>query len=167
VTADTVAQVQASLRKRKLRAFVGRGLLESFEAKEMLGYKHSGFSVDTSVCIAAQDRARLAALVPPPRTHRHRYFGVLAPHSPHRAAVTAMTQRTSLQALPTVQVQVQVQAEPVNTGVGVGVGALGAGNPLPIQAGPAQPVQPKRPAHYLWAVLIARIYEVFPLLCPI
>jgi hypothetical protein len=29
-------------------------------------------------------------------------------------------------------------------------------------------VQPKRaPARYLWAVLIARIYEVFPLLCPI
>jgi hypothetical protein len=27
-------------------------------------------------------------------------------------------------------------------------------------------VPPKRPAHYLWAVLIARIYEVFPLLCP-
>jgi hypothetical protein len=23
------------------------------------------------------------------------------------------------------------------------------------------------PVHYLWAVLIARIYEVFPLLCPI
>jgi len=30
-----------------------------------------------------------------------------------------------------------------------------------------QPVQPKRPAHILWAALIARIYEVFPLLCPI
>jgi hypothetical protein len=26
---------------------------------------------------------------------------------------------------------------------------------------------PKRAAHYLWAVLMARIYEVFPLLCPI
>ena len=26
---------------------------------------------------------------------------------------------------------------------------------------------PKRAAHYLWAVLIARIYEVFPLLCPL
>ena len=25
---------------------------------------------------------RLAALVPPPRVHRHRYFGVLAPCSP-------------------------------------------------------------------------------------
>ena len=28
-------------------------------------------------------------------------------------------------------------------------------------------MQPKRPAHYLWALLIARIYEVFPLLCPL
>ncbi len=37
-------------------------------------------------------------------------------------------------------------------------------------AGQTQPesVPPKRsPVHYLWAVLIARIYEVFPLLCPI
>jgi hypothetical protein len=35
---------------------------------------------------------------------------------------------------------------------------------------PAQPetVPPKRsPSHYLWAVLIARIYEVLPLLCPV
>ena len=31
-----------------------------------------------------------------------------------------------------------------------------------------EPVPPKRSAaHYLWAVLIARIYEVFPLLCPL
>jgi len=33
---------------------------------------------------------RLAALVPPPRVHRHRYFGVLAPNSPLRTAVTAL-----------------------------------------------------------------------------
>ncbi|TFH40259.1 MAG: PAS domain-containing protein, partial [Chrysiogenales bacterium] len=33
---------------------------------------------------------RLAALVPPPRIHRHRYFGVLAPSSPLRPAVTAL-----------------------------------------------------------------------------
>jgi Putative transposase len=104
---------------------------------------------------------RIAALVPPPRTHRHRYFGVLAPHSPHRAAVTAMAQSTSVQPAPLAQ----VQAEPASTGAGEG--ALGAGNPLPTQAEPAQPVPPKRPAHYLWAVLIARIYEVFPLVCPI
>jgi hypothetical protein len=80
---------------------------------------------------------RIAALVPPPRTHRHRYFGVLAPNSPLRCAVTAMAQGAATQ-------------------------------PTEVRAEPAQPVPvpPKRPAHYLWAVLIARIYEVFPLLCP-
>jgi hypothetical protein len=211
-----VAQVQTDLRRRILRAFVGRGLLESCDAKEMLGYQHSGFSVDAGVCIQAHDRAalerllrycarppfamdrlrkegaalvyrcakqrsepssdkrgakadelhltpldliaRIAALVPPPRTHRHRYFGVLAPNSPHRAAVTAL----ATPAQPTKQVV--VQADPAATGEG----APGVGNARPTQAEPAQPVPvpPKRPAHYLWAVLIARIYEVFPLLCP-
>jgi len=33
---------------------------------------------------------RLAALVPPPRVHRHRYCGVPAPHTPLRAAVTTL-----------------------------------------------------------------------------
>ena len=28
---------------------------------------------------------RIAQRVPPPRTHRHRYYGVLAPNSPLRA----------------------------------------------------------------------------------
>jgi Putative transposase len=79
---------------------------------------------------------RIAALVPPPRTHRHRCFGVLGRNSPLRAAVTAMA--------------LAAQAQPATT-----------------QAEPAESVPPKHsPAHYLWAVLIARIYEVFPLLCP-
>jgi hypothetical protein len=43
---------------------------------------------------------RIAALVPRPRTHRHRYFGVLAPNSPLRTAVTAMAQ-PALAARPT------------------------------------------------------------------
>ena len=156
-----VAQVQTDLRRRNLRAFVGRSLLESCDAKEMLAYQLSGFSVDAGVCIQAHDRAalerllrycarppfamerlrkegpvlvyrcakqhsepgsdkrgarvdelhltpleliaRIAALVPPPRTHRHRYFGVLAPNSPHRAAVTALAQPAK---------QVVVQARP-------------------------------------------------------
>jgi hypothetical protein len=145
-----VAQVQRDLRRRILRAFVGRGLLESCDAKDMLAYQHSGFSVDAGVCIEAHDRAalerllrycarppfamdrlrkegaalvyrcakqhsepgsdkrgakadelhltplelidRIAALVPPPRTHQHRYFGVLAPNSPLRAAAVALAQ---------------------------------------------------------------------------
>jgi hypothetical protein len=44
-----VAQVQPTLPRRILRAFVGRRLLESFEANEMLAYWHSGFLVDSSV----------------------------------------------------------------------------------------------------------------------
>jgi hypothetical protein len=49
---------------------------------------------------------------------------------------------------------------------------MGAGAPGVVPASKVtpptpEPVQPKRaPAHYLWAVLIARIYEVFPLRCP-
>jgi len=208
-----VAQVQTDLRRRILRAFVGRGLIEKADAKDMLGYQHSGFSVDAGVCIQAHDRAalerllrycarppfamdrlrkegcdlvyrcakqrsepssdkrgakadelhltpldliaRIAALVPPPRTHRHRYFGVLAPNSPLRAAVTALAQPAK---------QVVVQAEPVITGEGApGVVPLGHASPPTPEL-----VPPKRsPAHYLWAVLIARIYEVFPLLCPL
>ena len=39
--------------------------------------------------------------------------------------------------------------------------------PAPVVQAPA-PEPPKRfPAHYLWAVPIARIYEVFPLVCPL
>jgi hypothetical protein len=224
VYADTVAQVQASLRLPLLRAFVGRGLLEGFEAKEMLAYRHSGFSVDTSVCIAAHDRAglerllrycarppfalarlrkagselvyrcakqhseptsdkrgdkrgtkadelhltplelidRIAALVPPPRTHRHRYVGVLAPNSPLRAAVTAMVCTLT----PRATAQPQSSAQPAATGESAD--QTRGPTPMGHAIAPApEPVPPKRAAHYLWAVLIARIYEVFPLLCPL
>jgi hypothetical protein len=95
---------------------------------------------------------RIAALVLPPRTHRHRYFGVLAPNSPHRAAVTALA----------------ALAQPAagQTGIGKDVpGVIPQGNVLPLTHEPVPPAK-RSPAHYLWAVLIARIYEVFPLLCP-
>ncbi len=48
-----VAQVQADLRRCILRAFVGRSLIESVDAKEMLAYQHSGFSVHADVRIEA------------------------------------------------------------------------------------------------------------------
>ena len=58
-----VAQVQADVRRRAPRAFVGRGLIERVDAKEMLAYQHSGFSVDAGVCIEAHDRAGLERLL--------------------------------------------------------------------------------------------------------
>jgi len=49
-----VAYTETTFRWRILRAYVGRGLLEGFEAQQMLGCKHSGFSVDvTSRMIAS------------------------------------------------------------------------------------------------------------------
>ena len=87
--------------------------------------------------------SRLAALIPPPRVHRHRYAGVLAPNSPWRAAVTAWA---------------EAGAEPERV------------------APPSPPAQPldasatpvhRSPARYLWAMLLSRIYEAFPLVCPV
>ena len=61
----------------------------------------------------------IAALVPPPRTHRHRYFGVLAPNSPLRASVTAMAQ-----AVPAQIESVQVESATTSAGA-PGVAPLG------------------------------------------
>ena len=77
---------------------------------------------------------RLAALVPPPRVHRRRYYGVLAPNAPLRPAVTAM--------------------------------ALPAATPAPAAPHADQPAH-RRAARYAWAVLLARVHEVFPLRCPL
>ena len=81
IDATTAAQVQADLRRRFLRAFVGRDLIEGVDAKEMLAYKHSGFSVDAGVCIEAHDRAGLERLLrycarPPFAMDRLRKAGV-------------------------------------------------------------------------------------------
>ena len=82
----------------------------------------------------------LAALIPPPRKHRHRYHGVLAPHSPLRPAVTAYA------GLP-----LDLPAPPATP------------------TAPKTPPEPKpaSQAAYLWAVLLARIYAALPLICPL
>jgi len=183
--------VQARVRRRILRAFSRRGLLDKDDRKEMQSWSHGGgFSLDATVRIEANDRRglerllrycarppfaaerlegldthrliyhlpkpgpdgrtqlilsplelieRIAALVPPPRQHRHRYYGVLAPNAPLRAAVTA---------LATDAVATQPSA--------------------PAQTAGEEPFEkPHRfPARYLWAMLLARIYEAFPLICP-
>ncbi len=99
---------------------------------------------------------RIAALVPPPRAHRHRDFEVLAPNSPLKAAVTAL-------ALAAPAQPANAPAEPVTAGEGSPALAAQGSAVAPTPGA----VQPKRPAHNLRAVLIARIYEVFPPLCPI
>jgi hypothetical protein len=121
------------------------------------GSDKRGAKVDELHLTPLELLARIAALVPPPRTHRHRYFGVLALNSPLKTAAMALA------ALAQPAKQVGVQTEPANMSEGApGVAPLGHASPSTPESTP-----PKRsPTHYLWAVLIARTYEVFPLLCP-
>ena len=82
----------------------------------------------------------LAALIPPPRLHRHRYHGVLAPNSPLRAAATAYAREHAGSA----------EAAPSET-----------------DATPAcEETGSRASARYLWAMLLARLFECLPLTCP-
>ena len=67
---------------------------------------------------------------------RHRYHGVLAPNAPLRAAVTALARA------PAATPEQPAVAEPVGG-----------------------EEHRRSSARYLWAMLIAQIYEVFPLVC--
>ena len=171
IDADTVFQVQATLRRRILRAFVGRGLMVSFESKEMLAYKHSGFSVDAGVCIEAHDRAALERLLrycarPPFAMDRLRKEGAELVYrcAKQNSEPTSNKRRHAVTAMAAAPHQKSAaQAEPPATGDGTH-GPAPMGNTL---APTSAHAPPKHAAHYLWAVLIARIYEVFPHLCPL
>jgi hypothetical protein len=82
---------------------------------------------------------QLAALIPPPRRHRHRYHGVLAPNAPLRAAAIAFGREG---------------AETTDSPTGVSL-------PPPTPASNA-----RSPARYLWVMLLARLFESLPLVCP-
>jgi hypothetical protein len=80
-----------------LRWFARAGPLDPADAQDMAGWDHGGgFSLDAAMRIDGHDHAglerllrycarppflelieRLAALIPPPRLHRHRSHGVL------------------------------------------------------------------------------------------
>ena len=77
-------------------------------------------------------------MVPPPRVHRHRYHGVLAPNSPLRDQVTALIPKTATN----------------KPALASGSGETDAPDPVS-----------RSPARYLWATLIARLFEIFPLTC--
>ena len=189
LTAEQMAHLQRTIRQRIVRLFVRRGLLDKAEGQAMITCEHDGgFSLDTSVRIEAHDRQglerllrycarpafaqerlrqlgpehlvyeskkpgpggkvsvlltphqlldRLSALIPPPRRHRHRYYGVLAPNSPYRPAVTALAAAESACNEGKGKAEAETEETPV-----------------------------RQTARYVWALLLARIYEVFPLICP-
>lgn len=99
---------------------------------------------------------RLAALIPPPRRYRHRYFGVLASNAPLRAAGTALAGPAKAPAAQTAAaVPGAVSPAP----------ASGSAERAQAAQEPQEPLH-RRAARYAWALLLARIYEIFPLRCP-
>jgi hypothetical protein len=93
---------------------------------------------------------RVAKLIPPPRKHRHHYFGAIAPNSKLRpyvikeAGPAAKTEFTLKEAIQKMGLDKPQQA-----------------NIDPEKSKP----KTKRKASCSWAMLIARIFEVMPLLC--
>ncbi len=113
---------------------------------------------------------KLSALIPPPRVHRHRFWGVLAPHSKLRGKVIDS-------AAPAGVLAAQLQQAAARMGIDTGqdYDDLPAGNDAPpdvngVPPPPAKPASNKsaraRRLSMMWAMLIARIYEALPLLCP-
>jgi hypothetical protein len=193
--ADVAAQTVArKIRFRILRHLVRHDCIEHDDAEQMLSYEHQGgFSVDASVHIADWDRSglerlcrycsrhpfakgrlqvrdeqtlvyrfakpdvsgrtelsltpfelfdRLVEFIAPPRRHRHRYYGALAPNCPLRPFVT-LTAGSS--------------ADGQRTDVA---------DPQLMQIVPPQEDPPSaRRCSSFWAMMIAKVYEVLPLLC--
>jgi len=76
-----------------------------------------------------------------PRRRGHRYYGVLAPNSPLRPAVTALAPEAAASA-PASHRAVKTAAED-----------------------PPETIR-RSPARYLWVMRLAHIYETFSLTCP-
>jgi hypothetical protein len=109
------------------------------------GHDKRGTQVDEITLTPLELMDRIAALLPPPRTHRHRYFGVLAPHSPLRAAVVALAAGQTADAGTAQHEPVGVPATVDVSVNAMGVATVGA----PSQPEPAQPARPKSQAHEL------------------
>ncbi len=179
LTPDDIADVQDAIEKSVLHFFSRKGWFNNDEVEKILSYENTGFSLDAKVKIHSFDREgleklirycarpsfasenlrwngpwltyrlpkpchtgrisiqldpiefldKIAALIPPPRRHRHHYHGAFAPNAPLKTAIT----KAAIQTFKIV--------------------------PTPLK-------ETAQKTSFTWAKLIARIYEVNPLLCP-
>jgi hypothetical protein len=132
----------------RLHAMGGNEALRSPEAR--LLYRLPGPTPDGRTVLLLSPLEllqRLACLVPPPRVHRHRHHGVLAPNARLRPQVIALREGELEDGPPVADDAVESSESPESH----------ATETSPSSA---------RSARIRWAQLVARIYEVLPLLCP-
>ncbi len=94
---------------------------------------------------------RLAALIPPPRRHRHRYYGVLAPNAPLRGQVTALAGVPDSTPAADATESIAATAAPSVT-------PSRSSEETAEAPGEAEAIL-RRAARYAWALLLARINE--------
>jgi hypothetical protein len=131
----------------RLHAIGGNEALRSPDAR--LVYRLSGPTPDgRSVLVLSPMELlqRLARLLPPPRVHRHRYHGVLAPNARLRPQVIALREGESDDD-PASDDDIESSEIPESHATETSQSSA-------------------RSARIRWAQLLARIYEVLPLLCP-
>ncbi len=155
--------IEQQVRRRVLRWFSRHGLLDPDDVRDMLTWANSGFSLDASVCIAGHDRAGLERLL--------RYCA-RPPFALER--IEQVNEDRIVYRLPK-QNRDGRRAPPVPGGVQPcsrqGVRPTAAPPPPPPEVSPpaaAAPAAPsnRSPAHYLWAMLLARLFASLPLVCP-
>ena len=128
----------------RLHALSSRPALASPESRLLYRFAKPDIHGRTEVLLTPLELLdALARFVPPPRVHRHRYHGVLAPNARLRPRVVALGRPERVTEAPPTDV------DPAAPGVSF--------EPAP---------EPASPARIRWAVLLARIYDVLPLLCP-
>jgi len=162
----------------RLHAPAGLASLESPEARLLYRLPEPDLHGRTVLVLTPLDLlARLSRLLPPPRrplaeasgTRRQRYHGVLAPNATVRARVVAIGREAGDDEEGQ---DVEGDPEPLDAPPGGSIAPAGAGPFAPRGATSAsQPAAPaERPrasrSRALWALLLARSYEVLPLLCP-
>jgi hypothetical protein len=127
---------------------------------------------------------KLAALIPPPRRHRHHYHGVLAPNSPLRSKIGALANKeifcpntssektsalfqnasdaplfTHCQNEKSEQTEESPKIQPTQKDRASEADAE-------TQVPQKKKKEPSKASLFRWAMLLARIFEVLPLSCP-
>jgi hypothetical protein len=101
--------------------------------------------------------SRLAALVPPPRRHGIHYYGVVSAHAKLREQVVETAGPSGAVALRLREAARRMNIVPLSPQEGRDTEDVGER---------VEPEEFPRSYPYTWAMLLARIYESLPLVCP-
>jgi hypothetical protein len=182
LTPDDIANTQDHIHKRILKLFARRGWIEKDEVEKMLTYENSGFSLDAKVQIAAWDREGLERLIrycsrPCFASENLRWNG---PWLIYRLPKPSHTGQTFIQLEPLEFIERIAALIPLPRkhrhhyhGIfapnapqrGLIVASANRTSKRQIPPGVQETADKISKVSLNWATLLARIYEVNPLIC--